>query len=138
MKQRIIIVEDENFMASMMTSVLEKAGFSVEVATDGEEGLQKIEKTLPDLILLDLVLPGINGFELLEKLKKEKRTEKIPVIIVSNLGTPEDIQKGLKTGANAFLIKTHILPKDLVDKVKKVLQQKNKGRISNNNLKFQI
>lgn len=136
MKQRIIIVEDENFMASLMTSVLEKAGFSVELATDGEEGLQKIEKTLPDLILLDLVLPGINGFELLEKLKKEKRTEKIPVIIVSNLGTPDEIQKGLKAGANAFLTKTHILPKDLVGKVKEVLQQKNKGRISNNNLKF--
>lgn len=136
MKQRILIIEDENFIASMMTLILEKAGFSIEVATDGEEGLQKIEKTLPDLILLDLVLPGINGFELLEKLKKEERTKKIPVIIVSNLGTPDEIQKGLKAGANAFLIKTHTLPKDLVSKVKEVLQQKIKGRISNNNFKF--
>ncbi len=132
MKQRILIIEDDNFIASLMVETFNRAGFDVDLAIDGEKGLKKLEKQIPDIIFLDLILPGISGFELLEKFKKEDKTKKIPIVIISNLGSRDEIQKGLKLGASAYLIKAHILTEELVKKAKEVLRKKNlKGRSSN-------
>lgn len=124
MKQKILLIEDDAFIASLMIGTLKLAGFDVNSASDGETGLKKLEKEIPDIILLDLILPGIHGFELLKKLKETDRTKEIPVIIVSNLGSQEEIKKGLKLGADAYLIKAHILPVDLVKKIKEILGKK--------------
>lgn len=124
MKQRILVIEDDAFLASLILRALEKVDFDVKLALDGEEALEKIEKQIPDFILLDLILPGIDGFELLKKLKKSSRTKQIPVIILSNLGSQNEIKKGLKLGAEAYLIKANILPEEMVKKVKEILQQK--------------
>ncbi len=121
MKKRILVIEDDKFIASLLVGVLEKEGFEVDLALDGEDGLRKLEAELPDIILLDLILPGINGFEVLEKLKKGDATRKIPVIIISNLGSEEEIQRGLNLGAAAYLVKANILPEDLIKKIKEFL-----------------
>ena len=122
MKKRVLIIEDDSFLASLLTSALKRADFETSLAIDGEEGLKKLETEIPDIILLDLILPGIGGFEILEKIKKEDKTKKIPVIIISNLGSQEEIQKGLKSGANAYLVKASILPDDVIKKIKEILQ----------------
>ena len=126
MKKKVLIIEDDNFIASLMIEGLKKSGFDfdVDLAFNGEEGLKKIEEKIPDLILLDIILPGIGGFEILEKLKNEEKTKQIPVIIVSNLGSQDEIQKGLKLGAISYFIKAHILPDELAREVDKVLKEK--------------
>ena len=125
MPQKILVIEDESFLASLMLEILKRENFDVDLASDAEGGLEKLKKESFDIILLDLILPGMHGFQLLEKLKKEEKTKRIPVIIISNLGSQEEIQKGLQLGADAYLIKAHILPADLVNKIKEILQQKN-------------
>jgi len=92
-------------------------------AIDGEEGLKRIREDKPDLILLDLILPGVDGFEVLSKLKEDPTLASIPVIILSNLGQREDIEKGLKLGAIDYLVKAHFTPNEIVDKVKAGLSQ---------------
>ena len=91
-------------------------------AVDGEEGVKKSkeEKNI-DLILLDLILPGIDGFEVLARIKADTATASIPVIILSNLGQREDIEKGLKLGAKDFLIKAHFTPGEIITKVKEIV-----------------
>ena len=125
MPQKILVIEDESFLASLMLEILKRENFDVDLASDAEGGLEKLKKESFDIILLDLILPGMHGFQLLEKLKREEKTKRIPVIIISNLGSQEEIQKGLQLGADAYLIKAHILPADLVNKIKEILQQKN-------------
>ena len=130
MKPKILIIEDDTFIAELIAKILSKENFDVDLAFDGEVGLKKIKTQTPDLILLDLVIPGISGFEILKKVKKESKTKKIPVIIISNLGTPEEVQKGLQLGADAYLIKSNSLPDDLLKKMREILQgEKLKGRI---------
>lgn len=123
MKPKILIIEDDTFIAELMAKILSRENFDVDLVTDGEVGLEKIKKQTPDLVLLDLVLPGINGFEILKKVKKDSKTKQIPVIIVSNLGTPEEVQKGLKLGASAYLVKATSLPDEMMEKIREVLKK---------------
>lgn len=120
---KILIIEDDSFLAAIFSKQLEKGGFDVSVAGSGEDGLKLIEKDLPDLLVLDLVLPKINGFEVLEKLKAEEGTKNLPVLIMSNLGQREDIDKCLALGAADYLIKAHVTPDELVNKAKGVLKK---------------
>lgn len=122
MKKRVLIIEDDSFLASLIISALKRADFETSLAVDGEKGLEKLETEIPDIVLLDLILPGIGGFDILEKIKKEDKTKKIPVIILSNLGSQEEIQKGLKSGADAYLVKANILPEDVIKKIEEILQ----------------
>ena len=94
----------------------------VSEAVDGEEGIKKIKEEKPDLILLDLILPGIDGFEVLSKKKEDPALASIPVIILSNLGQKDDVEKGLKMGAVDYLIKAHFTPGEIIDKIKAVLK----------------
>jgi DNA-binding response OmpR family regulator len=118
---KILLIEDDKFLRELMSRKLMALDYDVSVAVNGEEGLQKIKDEKPDLVLLDLILPGINGFEVLERAKNDPETVTIPVIILSNLGQGEDIERGLKLGAKDFLVKAHFTPQEIVEKLKNYL-----------------
>ncbi|MEK9130076.1 MAG: response regulator [Patescibacteria group bacterium] len=120
-KIKILIVEDDLFLRRLCEKKLNKEGFEVFLAEDGEEGIQQAKKNIPDLILLDIILPKIDGFDVLKTLKEDKSTNPIPVILLSNLGQKEDIDKGLALGAKDYLIKAHFSPQEIVDKINEIL-----------------
>ena len=122
-KTKVLIVEDDTFLAGIYASKFEKEGFEVFLGIDGEAGYKLAKKELPDIVLLDVLLPKMDGFEVLEKLKADpdEAVKKIPVILLTNLGQKEDVDKGLKLGAADYLIKAHFMPAETVEKVKKVL-----------------
>lgn len=117
-KQHILLVEDDPFLSDIYSTKLESAGFGLSVAYDGEEVFKKIEEKTPELILLDIVLPKMDGFEVLKKLKSDLRFNKIPVILLTNLGQKEDIDKGMSLGAQDYLIKANFIPSEIVEKIK--------------------
>lgn len=117
----ILIVEDEEALAEVLQNQLKKSNFNVEVARDGEEALEKLQKIKPDLILLDLILPKMNGFEVLERVKGGFETRSIPVIVLSNLGSDEDIKRAIKLGAEDYYVKVQHPIFEIVEKVSKFL-----------------
>jgi DNA-binding response OmpR family regulator len=124
MAKKILIIEDDKFLRQLISRKLEREGYQVVEAVDGEEGYKKIKPEMPDLVLLDLILPGIDGFEFLSKVKEDDTVNKIPIIILSNLGQKEDIDRGLKLGAVDYLIKAHFTPSEIIEKVRTVLKEK--------------
>lgn len=122
-KVKILLVEDDPFLLSMYSAKLELEGFNVVSACDGEEGYQKGISERPDLILLDLMLPKMNGFEVLEKIKADPKAKYTPVIMLTNLNQKDDIDRGLKLGAADFLIKAHYMPSEVVAKIKQIIQK---------------
>lgn len=117
-QKKILIVEDDNFLRSLTAKRLEKEGYTVAVAVDGESALATAKDEKPDLILLDLLLPGLDGFAVLGKLKADADLKKVPVIVFSNLGQKEDIEKAKLLGAEQFLIKANFTLDDVMDKIK--------------------
>lgn len=120
-KKKILIIEDERFLLEMYDMRLTAAGFEVITALEGKEGLHLAVEKKPDLIILDIVLPGVSGYEILRMLKKDPDTKDITVLVFSNLGQEEEIQKGLDLGASDYVVKTDVTPSQLVEKVKKML-----------------
>jgi len=106
----------------MYKTKFEMEGFKVITAEDGFKGFQLAKEGKPDIILLDILLPKMDGFEVLEKVRSSKDTKDIPVILLTNLGQKEDVKKGLDRGANGYLIKAHFMPSEVVEKVKSVLR----------------
>ncbi len=121
---KIILVEDEQILQKALSIQLLSAGFEVLTASNGETGLELVKKELPDLVLLDILMPKMNGFQVLEELKKNKETAHIPVIVLSNQGQEEEKQKGLKLGAADYYVKSSTDLTDLTEKVKSVLAKK--------------
>jgi len=121
MFKKILLIEDDKFLRELMNKKLITLGYDVVTAADGESGLVMIKETKPDVVLLDLILPGINGFEVLEKAKQDPEIAAIPIVILSNLGQGEDIEKGLSLGAKDFLVKAHFTPQEIVNKLKSIL-----------------
>lgn len=121
---KILIIEDDKFLRELIAKKLSLENFEISEAIDGEGGLKKIKQEKPDLILLDLILPAMDGFEVLSKMKEDSGISSIPVIILSNLGQREDIEKGLKLGAIDYLVKAHFTPNEIVEKVKQTLKIK--------------
>ena len=121
MAQKILIIEDDKFLRELIAKKLIKEGYEVDEAIDGEEGVKKVKEILPDVVLLDLILPGIDGFEVLKTIKEDDKTSTIPVVILSNLGQKDEVEKGLSLGAVDFLIKAHFTPEEIVEKIKSVL-----------------
>lgn len=119
----ILLIEDDPFIADIYLTKLKESGFEVEIAEDGEKGLEKIKTKKPDLLLLDIVLPNINGWEFLGKIKKDPALQRIKVIILSNLEQKPEIEKGLRLGAEKYLIKAHYTPSDVVAEVRKILKE---------------
>jgi len=131
-KYKILIIEDEPNLLEMYRIYLEKADYHPITASDGKTGLELAQKEKPDLIILDILLPEINGWMLLKRFKSDPRLKKIPVLIFSNLGQPEEIKKGLQLGGDDYLLKTDLTPKELLEKIKKMLslskEKKKKGK----------
>jgi two-component system, OmpR family, phosphate regulon response regulator PhoB len=127
MAKKILIIEDDKFLRKIIKRKFSGEGFDVIEAVDGERGITLAKNDQPDIIILDLVLPEINGFEVLQTLKQTPETSEIPVIILSNLGEEENVKKGLAAGAADYLIKSNLDPSDIFDRVGKVLAL-NKGR----------
>ncbi len=119
MPKKILLIEDEEIMINLLQKKLEKEDYTVSVARNGEEGLKKMREVDPDLILLDIVMPKMGGFEVMEEMAKEPNLKKIPVIIISNSGQPVELDKVKELGAKDWLIKTEFDPQEVVEKVKK-------------------
>lgn len=121
-KHKVLIIEDDEFLRSLTAKRLEKEGYTVEVGVDGESGVAVAESKKPDLILLDLLLPGLDGFEVLKRVRANDDLKETPVIIFSNLGQKEDIERAKGLGANDFLIKANFTLDDVVGKIKSFLK----------------
>lgn len=124
MKHHILLIEDDPMLTELYQTKLEMDGFQTTIATDGETGLKQAKKLKPDLILLDIMLPKLNGFAVLKELKGNRGTAAIPVIVLTNLGgekADNDKKLSLSLGASQFLVKNFHLPDDIVGAIKKTL-----------------
>ncbi|MFH1232832.1 MAG: response regulator [Patescibacteria group bacterium] len=118
MNKKILIIEDEQTLASVLSAKLKLEGFEVLISVDGKNGLEKIEEWQPDLILLDIIMPIMDGYEVLENL--QEKNNKIPIIIISNSGQDVELEKIKKLGAIDYIIKAQINPDEVVEKIEKV------------------
>ncbi len=116
---KILIVEDEEILYNLLSRKLKKEGYSVEVAIDGESGIEKMKKNKPDLVLLDIVMPKKDGFEVMEEMQKRDDLKNIPIVIISNSGQPVELGRAKKLGACDWLIKTEFSPQEVIKKVKR-------------------
>lgn len=120
-KIHVLLVEDDIFLSGIYQKKFEMEGYKISTADNGEKGLADAKKKKPDIILLDVLLPKMDGFTVLKELKADPTTKPIPVILLTNLGQKDDVEKGLEAGAVDYLIKAHFKPSEIVEKVKKVL-----------------
>lgn len=118
---KILLVEDNQSLIDIYTITFNHEHFNLDVATNGEECLQRVKSSKPDIILLDVMMPKLNGIETLEKLKADSTTKDIPVIMLSNIAEPNEEAKTRDLGAAGYLIKSHYLPMDIVKFVKDIL-----------------
>ena len=121
MAKRILLVEDDRFLRRLHEVGLRKQGFTVLTAIDGEDGLRLAQAERPDLVLLDLVMPKLQGFEVLRVLKAAPQTAAIPVVVLSSLGGDADVQAALRAGAASYIVKTAVAMPELVAKVEAAL-----------------
>ena len=119
--RRVLLAEDDRFLRRAAETRLRQHGLEVLTAVDGEEALRLARSEPLDLILLDVVMPKLEGFEVLRLLKEDPATARIPVIVLSNLGQERDVSQAMALGAVAFLVKAHLSLQDLVDRVDAVL-----------------
>jgi len=119
--KKILFIEDESTLQKTFGEILKPEGYEVIPALDGEIGLRLAKNKKPDLILLDLILPKVNGFEVLKKLKAEVETKDIPVIVLTNLEGIGDIDKAIELGATTYLVKADYSLEEVVEKIKKAL-----------------
>jgi DNA-binding response OmpR family regulator len=117
----ILLVEDDPFLIDIYTTKLKEAGFLIEVAENGEIVFKKIKEKMPDLIVLDIVLPQIDGWEILKTIREDSKFKDLKIMILSNLGQKEEVEKGLSLGATKYLIKAHYNPSEIVEEVKKII-----------------
>lgn len=124
----ILLVEDDSFISGMYQTKLSNLGYKVELIDNGETADKRLQQEpLPDLLLLDIVLPKKDGFEILESLRKREATQDLPVILLTNLGQKPDVERGIKLGADDYIIKAHYTPTEVVEKISKVLQERKNG-----------
>lgn len=114
----IMIIEDDRFLSSLMKARLEKEGFTTVQAFDGEEAIGLLKQKLPALIILDLIMPKVTGFEVLQMISITPQLDKVPVVILSNLAQDSDIQKAQQLGAKDYFIKVKVSIDDLIGKIK--------------------
>jgi len=117
--KKILLIEDEEIMVDLLQKKLTQEGYKISVARNGEEGLKTVRKIKPDLVLLDIIMPKIGGFEVMEEMAKDKDLKEIPIIIISNSGQPVELDRAQKLGAKDWLVKTEFDPREVLDKVVK-------------------
>jgi CheY-like chemotaxis protein len=120
--KKILLVEDEAALQKNIGGVLREEGYEIISAMDGETGFKLAKKEQPNLILLDLILPKMNGFEVLESLKADEKTKEIPVVVLTNLERMEDLDRALELGAKTYLVKTNYTLTEVKEKIKKMLE----------------
>jgi len=120
-KKVILLVEDDEFLAELYATKLNLEGFEVHLASDGEKGLKLLKEKKPDLVLLDIIMPKMDGFEVLKMIKADKTIKDTPVILLTNLSQKDEVKKGLELGAVDYLIKAHFMPSEVVKKIKGAL-----------------
>lgn len=123
-KQKILVVEDEPLHADMYAWILKEEGFDPVIAMTGDEGLELARKLHPAAILLDIILPGLSGFAVLEQLRADTVTKDIPVLIATNLGSSDAKVRGESLGAALFIVKAHSTPREIVTSLKDILGEK--------------
>jgi len=121
-QKKVLIVEDDDFLLQMYGTKLELENYGVIMATDGSKGLKAAIKEKPDLILLDLNLPVMDGFKVMEELKKNAETKEIPILVLTNYGQKENIDRCLNLGAADYLIKAHFVPSEVIERIKKIIK----------------
>ncbi|PLX25705.1 response regulator [Candidatus Parcubacteria bacterium] len=122
-KIKILLIEDEEMLANMYEVKFKNEGFELFKALDGAQGLEMAKNTQPDFILLDIIMPKVDGFSVLKSLKEDETTKNIPVMMLTNLGQDEDIERGKQMGAVGYLVKANITPAEVVEAVKVELQK---------------
>ncbi len=120
--KKVLIVDDDPFILDMYKLKFKEEGFEVESASDGEKAFAAVKDTRPDVVLLDVIMPILDGFEVLKKLKADSDVKNIPVIMLTNLGQKEDMEKGMSGGAVDYIVKAHFTPSEVVEKVKQFLK----------------
>lgn len=119
---KILLVDDDPLLIRMYQKKLENDGYTVETADDGDVALRKVISFRPDIVLLDIMMPKVNGYEVLASLKKSHETNRIPVILLTNVGSSEqDVERGMELGAVAYIVKAENRPSTVVSKVKEIL-----------------
>lgn len=121
--KKILIVDDDPFILDMYILKFKEQGFDVETARDGKVGLDRAESYQPNVLLLDIVMPVMDGFGVLSELKKRGTTHHMKIILLSNLGQKSDVQRGMELGANDYIIKAHLTPSEVVEKVRDLLKK---------------
>lgn len=119
--KKILVVEDEHMLAEMYATKFTMEGFSVVKAFDGEEGLKEAKSGHPDIILLDIIMPKLDGFTVLKEIRKDAGLKRTPVLMLTNLGQDDDVKKGKELGADDYFVKSNHTPADVVEKVKSML-----------------
>jgi CheY-like chemotaxis protein len=117
MAKKILLIEDEQLMIDLLERKLIQEGYEVSVAKDGVEGLEKMQEARPDLILLDIIMPRMGGFEVMEEMANNEELKRIPVVVISNSGQPVELDRAKRLGAKDWLIKTEFDPQEVIDKV---------------------
>lgn len=118
---KILIIEDDPLISKMYSEKLSRDGYQTEVAENGEAGIEKMKKSPPDLLILDIMMPKMGGIEVIDAMKQDTRLEKIPIIVLSNLSESPDIEKAKKRGVQEYLVKSDLDPEDVSETVKKYL-----------------
>ncbi|MDD5489715.1 MAG: response regulator [Candidatus Moranbacteria bacterium] len=121
-KKKILVIEDDRSLQNALVEIVHQEGFVSESALDGEEGLAKIKTFGPDLILLDIILPKKDGFEVLSEIKKDEAIKNIPVLILTNLEEVDNVQKALDLGATNYMVKSDFSLKDVVEKIRATMK----------------
>jgi DNA-binding response OmpR family regulator len=119
--KNIILVEDDPFLLDIYITKFKEAGFNIEVIKEGQKVLETLKKKLPDLLILDIVLPDVDGLEVLKEIRSQDAFKNLPIIILSNLGQKQEVKKGLEMGATKYFIKANYKPSELVEEIKKIL-----------------
>lgn len=118
---KILIVDDDPFILDMYVIKFKEQGFQIDTATDGKAALEKIEEGKPDIILLDVVMPKMDGFDVIKKIQGSKTPHTFKILFLTNFGQKEDVERGMQLGADGYIIKAHFTPSEVVAKVKQLL-----------------
>jgi DNA-binding response OmpR family regulator len=124
-KIKVLLIEDEEMLANMYEVKFQNEGFEVIKALDGATGLDLSKTTNPDFVLLDVIMPKMDGFSVLKSMREDEKTKNLPVMLLTNLGQDEDVQKGKELGAVGYLVKANVTPAEVVATVKKELEKLN-------------
>ncbi len=118
---KILIIDDDPFIVDMYVLKFKEQGFQIDIAKNGKDGLQKIGDFKPDVVLLDVVMPGMDGFEVLNMLGQQGLSPRPKIVLLTNLGQKEDVERGKKLGADDYIIKAHFTPTEVVERVRTIL-----------------